>query len=295
VEFFKSPKELVLEKRALVESLQHGGVAILNGDDEDAALLAAAAPGRVIRYGMLPAGADVLGSDDEVLYERRGRRKVPLGISFKVTCGGVMVPVSLHGVLGRQHIYPVLAAFAVGVAEEYNLVRLAETFRLHETPPGRMRLLSGVKDTTIIDDSYNASPVAVAEALATLGRIDGSGRRIAVLGDMMELGKYSKEAHRLAGEEAAGVCNELLTVGVRARDIAEGALQAGMGEAAVFQFDNAAEAGKFLERLLREGDVVLIKGSQAVRMECIVEEIMAEPERAEELLVRQEANWKRRV
>ncbi|MDO8590711.1 MAG: cyanophycin synthetase, partial [bacterium] len=165
--------------------------------------------------------------------------------------------------------------------------------------------------TTVIDDTYNSSPVAVAEALRTLAevKVDASpsaqdlaqddpearprGRKIAVLGDMLELGKYSIKAHEKAGKEAVGAADILVTVGLRARDIAMGALDNGMDEKNIFQFDDTKEAGKHVETIMAEGDIVLVKGSQGMRMERIVEEIMAHPEDKDILLVRQEEEWQK--
>jgi len=118
-------------------------------------------------------------------------------------------------------------------------------------------------------------------------------RRIAILGDMLELGKYAREEHRKVGEKAAECADMLATVGFRSRATAEAALDAGMKESRVRQYElhESARAGKELETILRAGDIVLVKGSQGMRMERTVKEIMAEPERAQELLVRQDPEW----
>ena len=160
-------------------------------------------------------------------------------------------------------------------------------------PPGRVRLLRGIKGSTIIDDTYNSSPSSALAALDILKQAGTGKRRIAVLGDMLELGKYSHEAHRPVGERAAKCADMLITVGFRARAMAEAALDAGMKEKSIRQYElnEAGRAGKELEAELREGDLVLVKGSQGIRMERTVLEIMAEPQRAAELLVRMEQDW----
>ena len=109
---------------------------------------------------------------------------------------------------------------------------------------------------------------------------------------MLELGAYTEEGHRLLGAKVAksGI-NQLIAVGKRSRDIIRGATEAGLSDDFIFYFDKSEEAGRFLQNRLKAGDVVLVKGSQDVRMEGIVKEIMAEPERAKELLVRQEEEW----
>jgi UDP-N-acetylmuramoyl-tripeptide--D-alanyl-D-alanine ligase len=131
-------------------------------------------------------------------------------------------------------------------------------------------------------------------ALLTLKGLKVSGRRIGVLGDMRELGNFAKEEHQKIGTLAAKICDVLVTVGIAARDIVEGALQTLMDEKNIFQFEESREAGKFMEGIIREGDVILIKGSQSIRMERTVEELMEHPENKDKLLVRQDEEWGKR-
>ena len=294
VEFFKSPKEIIKEKGFLVQALEDHGTLFLNSDDRDVmGMREMKRQCRLVTFG-IEERADFQASNLEIVYEKNSHGAVPSGITFKVNHNGNSVPISLRGALGRQHVYPALAALAFGESLGLNIVGMAESVMVYTTPPGRMRIIAGVKHTTIIDDTYNSSPVAVTEALRTLGEVKTSARKIAVFGDMLELGKYSAKAHEKAGKETVGVADILITVGIRARDIAIGALDNGMDEKNIFQFDGVAEAGKFVEGILVEGDIVLVKGSQGMRLELIVEEIMAEPERAGELLVRQGHEWKNR-
>jgi UDP-N-acetylmuramoyl-tripeptide--D-alanyl-D-alanine ligase len=146
----------------------------------------------------------------------------------------------------------------------------------------------------VIDDTYNASPAATVAALHSLTITKPKGRAIAALADMMELGRLSVEEHRKVGAAAAKACDILITVGVRSRDIAMAALDNGMKDENILQFEDSSKAGQELQNMIQEGDAVLVKGSQSMRMERVVEEIMAEPERAAELLVRQDREWKKR-
>jgi UDP-N-acetylmuramoyl-tripeptide--D-alanyl-D-alanine ligase len=171
-----------------------------------------------------------------------------------------------------------------------NLVTIAEALSRFEPAPGRFHIIRGMKQSTLIDDTYNASPVAVREALETLRSIRGK-RKIAVLGDMLEIGKYTLSAHEAVGRLAGGVVDFLVTVGLRGKFIAESAVRAGLSKRSVASFTNVAEAAHFLQEKLQKGDIVLLKASQGVRMEKVVKEIMAEPARAPELLVRQNAEW----
>jgi UDP-N-acetylmuramoyl-tripeptide--D-alanyl-D-alanine ligase len=217
----------------------------------------------------------------------------PTGISFAVRHGDDGASVRLDGVLGVPHEYPVLAAAAVSIAEGHGLSNLAAAFASSKPPRGRMNLVPGMNGSTLVDDSYNSSPTALAAALdAVKGlRLSPGQRRIAVLGDMMELGQYSAEQHRLAGELAAKSADILVTVGQRARLMRDGALVAGMAEADVLSFDDSYVAADRLPALVRPGDIILIKGSQSPRMERVTKALMADPSRAAELLVRQDKEW----
>jgi len=121
-------------------------------------------------------------------------------------------------------------------------------------------------------------------ALETLQKFEGR-RKIVVLGDMLEIGKYAPEVHEQVGRKAAEVADLLFTVGERAKFIAEGAKAKGMKKDRIFEFCTSDEAGKPLQERIEEGDIILIKGSRAMKMEKIVKEIMAEPDKAGELLV----------
>ncbi len=161
------------------------------------------------------------------------------------------------------------------------------------SPAGRMRLIAGIKNSWIVDDTYNSSPSATLAALETLSQIKNR-RKIAVLGEMLELGAYAEEAHRQVATSAAQKADLFLAVGERAIFMADQAKKEGMAENQVFYFASSEEAGRKLQDLIEENDVVLVKGSQGIRMEKIVKEIMAEPQKAKELLVRQEKEWQNR-
>lgn len=287
VEFFDSPKSVIEEKKHIVNALNPDGILILNSDDDKVLALRDEVQNSPITFGFL-FGASLLASKITIRYKKK---TIPSGIAFRVDYTGNSVPITIKGALGRQHVFSVLAALSVGTSQGLNLVLMGQALTNYQIPPGRMTLLEGIKDTTIIDDSYNSSPIAMEEALNALAQVSVSGRKIAVLGDMMELGHYSVDEHKKTGQKVAEFCDLLVTVGVRARHIAEGALIGGMNEKQIRQYDDATQAGKELEPILKEGDIVLIKGSQSVRMEKAVEEIMAHPEQKKKLLVRQEKEW----
>jgi UDP-N-acetylmuramoyl-tripeptide--D-alanyl-D-alanine ligase len=157
-----------------------------------------------------------------------------------------------------------------------------------------MKFLNGIKQTFIIDDTYNSSPRSSALALDTLVDFNAGENtyKYAVLGDMLELGASSIAAHEEVGHTVAkNKIDKLIVVGERSRDIARGAKDAGMKADDIFHFATPEEAGRFIQERIKTGDIILVKGSQAVRMEKVVKVIMAEPLRAEELLVRQGKEW----
>ncbi len=287
VEFFETPEALHDEDYSIVRSLRHDGFLVVNADDPNITKRVVFPKSNVITYGW-SEGSAFQATNYRLTYDSNNR---PSGIAFDVASNQSKVPIVLPGVLGRQHVYPVLAAFAVASIQQLTPRESARAFKSHLTPPGRMRLLSGIKDTLIIDDTYNASPIALTEALSTLKDIQTEGRKIIVFGDMLELGKYTGDAHKGAGKEIANVVDIIVTVGIRARMAAVAANQEGFSKSNIFEFDDAYEAGKKVDELLRPGDVVLCKGSQSMRLERVVEAIMAEPDRKEELLARQDAEW----
>ena len=291
IEFFKDRAEIIREKGYLVDAIKHDGVLVVNADDVDAMNMAKKTQNKVLKYGVL-GDADVRATNAEIHYDEK--TFAPDGVIFKVNYLNNTVPIIIKDTLGMQNIYSSLAAVAVGISQGVNIVKAGEGLLKHEAPRGRVRVIRGIKNTTILDDTYNSSPVALHSALDALKDIKTKGRKIAALADMMELGKHSVEEHYEAGKDAAESADILITVGVRSRKMAEGALDGGMGDLNIFQFDDSIEAGAALQNMLKEGDIVLVKGSQSTRMERVVEEVMAEPEKAGELLVRQEEEWKKR-
>ena len=295
VKYFDSPEAVAKEKRSLADALKDDGKLILNGDEARVMKLKEDLRGITTTYGFLPNN-DFIASYDELLYEDGA----PIGINFRVDHLGSSIPVTMRGSIGKQHIYTALAATAVASLLGADVASISTALSDHVGPPGRMRLINGIKGVTIIDDTYNSSPKAVDEALNTLNRIECKGKKIAVLGDMRELGHFSKAEHKKVGEYVAKVADVLVTVGVRARIIAKAALENGLSPKNVYQYENneAQRAGKELESSLGEGDIVLAKGSQGsgddkIRLERLVKEIMAEPLKAPELLVRQDKAWEK--
>ncbi len=290
VEFFEGPKAVMDEDALIFSAVPREGVVVLNHDDPNMMAYRENLEQEIVTYGF-SSGADVVGSRCRTIYHN----KKPDGISVQVVYKDEVATFRLHGALGKQHAYPLLAAAAVGVSRGMRLEAIAEQVASHSTPPGRMKLLAGIKDTLLIDDTYNSSPIAAERALTTLQELEGANRRIAAMGDMLELGRFSADEHARIGAIAGESVDILIAVGVRARRMAEGARDAGLSETKIFHFENSLEAGKFLQTFIEPNDYILIKGSQSIRMERATEEIMAAPEFKRDLLVRQDAFWLRKA
>ncbi len=285
VEFFANPEGLAREKAKLVEALEPGDHAVLNYDDQTVLDMRDKTAAQVHTFGLADE-AQVHASNLDILMNGQGK---PEGMVFKLSADGKLVPVKIYGSLGTSQATASAAAAAVGFIFGLNLVEISEALVSYRGPKGRLRILDGIRGSTILDDTYNASPASMHLALETLQRVQGT-RKIAVLGNMLELGKYTPQAHETVGNLAATVADVLICVGDKAKLIADAA-ENGKPSGNIYAFHTSDEARPLVQRMIREGDVVLVKGSQSMRMEKIVEEIMAHPERKKELLVRQSKKW----
>ena len=260
--FFDSPEELALAKRELIEALPEDGVAVLNADDPQVAAFARIHPGRSVSFG--------LGPSAQVRAEQLRWRAD--GSCFRVQ--GVLFECPLPG---RHGVLNTLAGLAVARLFGLELEALREVVR--RLQPGGMR---GRRFTrrgiTVFDDSYNANPEAVRAMLELLAATPAR-RRIAVLGEMLELGRWTEALHRETGRHVAAAGVDLL-VGIRgaARFIVEEALRSGLPANAAFFFEEPTEAGRFLRDRLEEGDAVLFKGSRAVQVEKALAEVLGRAE-----------------
>lgn len=289
VEYFESPEQVIAEKRELGKALRPTGTLIVNADDAAMTHVSVGENQRILSYGFRE-NATVRGIDAHTYYDERG----PAGVACRVLFQDGHDEVRLPGTVGDHHVYPLLAALAVGVSEGMAYPRAVEALKHHAPPPGRMRILAGKNGSTIIDDTYNASPVAVEAGLEALAGLRVPGRKIVVLGDMMELGDFSVTQHKNIGAAVTNVANTFLAVGIRMRNAADAAREKkGMCER-VESVQDAAEALAYLRDYVVAGDVVFVKGSQSMRMERVVAGLLADPSKAPELLVRQDAEWQKR-
>jgi len=280
VEYFDNPQQVAKEKKNLVSSLPSDGVAVLNYDDADVRTMAEGIEAKIMTFG-LKDRADVRATNYDLKVLQNGNVSE---LNFKLEFSGSSVPAKLINVLGVQHLYSALAASAVGITFNMNLIEIVEALKEFQSLPGRMHLIKGIKNTLIVDDSYNAALLSVEAALESL-KIFEDRRKIVVLGDMLEIGEYAPEAHKRIGEKAAQIADLIFTVGPRAKFIAEEAIKENFDSSKIFQFIVSDDAAQKVQEIIKEGDIILIKGSRAMKMEKITKEIMAEPEKAGELLV----------
>jgi UDP-N-acetylmuramoyl-tripeptide--D-alanyl-D-alanine ligase len=293
LEFFGSPEGIQREKKKIIKALPKSGWAILNNDDPNVKSMSKETKASVLTYGLDPK-AEVRAQEIKIAKSNNGKNNSKISLTFKLTYKGSFVPVMLDSMIGDQAVEAALIGASAGIAYGMNLVEISEALKSFKPPRGRMNIIAGIKNTLILDDTYNAAPLSTIAALNAMERIVAPGnvrRKFAVLGDMLELGSYTEEGHRAVGAKAAEIkIDELITVGERARDIDRGARDKNMKEDKIFNFPTPEEAGRFVQNRINPGDLILVKGSQGMRMEKVVKEIMAEPLKAKELLVRQDWN-----
>jgi UDP-N-acetylmuramoyl-tripeptide--D-alanyl-D-alanine ligase len=260
---FGSQEVLASAKAELLASLSPDGVAILNGDDAWLRRVAAGVRSRIVwvgRTGDCDIAASCVAYRDGLL---------------TATVDGLQLEVP---VWGRHHLSAVLIAVAVGREFGVPLAEIADGLAGFE-PPGMRCQVSRLRGAVVVNDAYNASPSALRAALELLQSIDARGERIVVCGDMRELGPETENWHRRAGEEVVTICgaDRLVACGHFAQDVVVGARRAGMHPRRTIAFRHVQQAAEHIEQTIAPGDVVLVKGSRALAMERIVEQLQAEP------------------
>ncbi len=199
-------------------------------------------------------------------------------------------------ILGKYQVYVLLPALICALKMGMDFETVSIALKKYALPPGRMSVISAINEAVILDSSYNSSPIALKEALNVLKEVAVNNRKIAVLGNMNELGVHSKEMHEMIGKLVPDVADILLTVGKDAGIIADKAIERGMNAALVFKFKSPIEAAEFFKKEIKKGDVLLVKGSQTrVRLEKFVKELMENPDDAKDLLVRQSRVWQAKL
>ncbi|HWC30093.1 MAG TPA: UDP-N-acetylmuramoyl-tripeptide--D-alanyl-D-alanine ligase [Dehalococcoidia bacterium] len=254
-----SMEAIAQAKAEAVEALTEDGTAVLNADDPYVAAMAEKTRGRVLTFGLAP-GATVRATEI--------RSHGLAGCVFTVSMGGRAV-TTRSPLPGERLIANALAAVTVGISEGMSIEEAGEALT-HAEVPLRLQARAGVNGATILDDSYNASPASVLAALGVLAEMPG--RRLALLGDMLELGSAEADGHRAVGERAAEVTDGLFTVGPLGVQIAAAAKAA--GSVHVRHFDSRDEAAQELKRLLEPGDILLVKASHGLALGEVVKELV---------------------
>jgi UDP-N-acetylmuramoyl-tripeptide--D-alanyl-D-alanine ligase len=244
-------------KSELPRALPENGVAILNGDDPRVRAMRAQTRARAFLYG-LESSNDLWANE----IESRGLDGIAFALHHRSEHLHVRVPL-----LGRHSVHTALAAASVGIVEG---MAWDEILRGLQDVAAQLRLIAvpGEKGTTLLDDTYNASPSSSLAALNLLAEL--SGRKIAVLGDMLELGEMDLQGHQVVGGRAAQVVDALVAVGAKGKWIGQAARDAGLASGKIFFAEGNAQAIEILREVMRAGDVVLVKGSRGAKMEEIV-------------------------
>lgn len=282
LEKFKTVKNLAKEKSDLFFSLPAGGWAVFNYDDLECRKISQKIKAEIIGYGF-SEGATVRATDTFLFYEdfleeniqEEKKIKIPKGTGFKINYQGKILPIRLNGVFGVPAVYGALAAFSVGLYFQLNPLKMVTSLQKNLQLDKRMNFKKGIKNSWLLDDSYNSAPDSLNASLDVLNEIQAS-RKIVVLGDMLELGSEEEISHRRIGQRLAKEHFDFfLAVGERMhwaeeeyrknnKDVAENSF---------IWFADSEEAGKFLQEFILPGDVVLIKGSRGMAMDKIVEEL----------------------
>jgi UDP-N-acetylmuramoyl-tripeptide--D-alanyl-D-alanine ligase len=253
-----SQEEIFLGKSELVKALPSEGVAVLNLDDPWVRKMGEMTKARVFFYGIDPS-ADLWADNVEGI----GLEGIRFRLHYHHETMHIHVPM-----IGQHSVHTALRAAAVGLVDDLSWQEILDGLR-----QGHSQLrLTAVRTETgalLIDDSYNASPESMLAALNLLSELDGN--KVAVLGDMLELGQYEKQGHEMVGVRAAEVADSLITVGRLGHIIATSARKAGFRPRKIFEFENSDEAIAHLIKSLNKEDVVLVKGSHGVHMDRIVD------------------------
>lgn len=266
LEGLKSVKNVLAAKMELIDNLPAGGVAILNHDDLYLRKVTAELKRQVISFGV-HNGATVLAKNSRVDYEKQS-------LSFVLNYAGEEVPVTVP-IVGEHNVSNALAAACVGIALHVPLEKIVHGFRKFHPIAGRMRILH-FRGAWILDDCYNANPDSVQAALVVLTKFSPAQRRIAVIGDMLELGKFSKQKHEEIGKMIgqAGI-DMLYTIGLQADVVGRTARRYGLSLQKIRVFEPHAHELLALDLcgFVTKGDVVLVKGSHGLHLEKIVEKM----------------------
>jgi UDP-N-acetylmuramoyl-tripeptide--D-alanyl-D-alanine ligase len=263
LEFFNGVEEIASAKKEILEGLKPDGTAILNGDDPLVRKISKDFCGKKLFFGL---------SEDCHIRAQNIKSNGIEGITFELIYRGQKEKTFIP-FFYTSFLYNFLAASAVALSLAVPLEKLLGQTKALKPLPKRGTMCQVEKDILLIDDSYNSNPAALESVLTDLARLPFS-RKVAVLGDMLELGKQEAAFHIRAGKQVKNLgWDMLITVGPLARHMAEGALKAGMKKEQVVCFEDSEKASEKIKALLKPGDLVLVKGSRGMKTERIVERL----------------------
>ncbi len=268
VQFYDSPEQVAREKSKLVEAVAASGLVILNADEQRVLAMQHKTRATALTYGFSEK-ADIRIIDFENKIEERDGELRPIGITFKLGYDGAFVPVRINGALGAAQAYSAAAAGCVGLAFSMNLVDISQALLYYKPLAQRMQFLRGINDSVLIDDSYNASPLSMNLAIETVQSIKAK-RKVAIIGDMLELGSFSPAAHKKIGELAAKVFDVVIAVGPAAAAYGEMAAKGKIAKKHIVLAQSVDEVLGQLPTLIKPGDLVLVKASHGIHLEKAV-------------------------
>ncbi len=307
LEFFPNRDRLIDEKSWLVRGIQKEGIVILNRDDKDVIAMERLVKDgtKVLSYGKTP-------KSDLLILEHKGflAKDTKFYTEAKFKFQNQIYHLKLSNTIGSGNLYSTMPAllcgFVLGISIKNGIKALEREAFL---PPGRMKIVKGLKETTIIDDTYNASPLSYHNALTSMADIDrNKGKKVLIMGDMAEIGKKSLDIHKEILEKALNsadiiVClGKQMTSALSSINLTKSGTQfkvprrhvGGSSFPRLPKINIAKdhqEAIGIAKQVVRKGDIILVKGAQVMRMEKIVKALMKSPEQAQELLIRQEKYW----
>jgi len=265
IEFFGTIEGIAAAKRELLENLAPGGTVIVNNDNEHVVRISRDFAGRKVTYGV---------EHDADYRATNIRERGLLGTRFTLVAEGTERELEL-ALPGRHNLDNLLAAIATARAVSISWASIERGVK--DVKPAYHRgIVIPWRDATIYDDTYNSNPYALARTLELMTQADVPGRRIAVIGDMLELGEQELQFHRDAGRTIPASIDVVVGVGTRSQALLDGAREAGFAEASLRHFTDAQAAGAFLRAFIQPGDLVLLKGSRGVGLDKAVAMLEAE-------------------
>ncbi len=292
IEFFESRQHIVDEKSTLAKYTKKTGTIILNRDSEYVWGIAENSVHPVFSIGF---------NKESQMYASNIKRIImngEYGLEFNISYKNKIIPVTVPGFVANHQIYGVLFALATAEVLVYDVEQVAMAMASLPASSGRLRPLVGINNTLILDDSYNASPAAMEAAIETLEMIEplagGQGSKIAVLGDMLDLGKMTMDVHSQIGTMLKDNTDYAFLVGPRMEYAYESAIKSKYPKTKIFHFEKQMDVLPQLLKIMKQGDVILVKGSQGMRMEKLVAELIEDKANIKNLIARQDEEWIRK-